>query len=339
VTRWTIDGLRARNGTFELGTIDLSLEPGGAIAVLGRSGAGKTTFLRALAGFLPVSAGRLLRDGSDVTREDPERRGVGYVPQGLGLFPHRSVERNVSFPLEVRGRTDAGARSREILGRFGLSELARRLPGSLSGGEAQRVALARAIAAEPELVLWDEPWQALDVEARAALLEVLRELREELRLPVLLVTHEPTLAFSVADRFLVLDQGAPSFHGSPADLLDRPVDPFTARFVGFENIYEPGALADGPTASLASWLRERSGAAGVAVPCPRPAAAGAWEGTVRTARPGPDGGAVRVRSGPLTVELRTGAGSPLPTAGERVRFDVDPKSVRALRGTGGGSPP
>lgn len=330
MTAWTVDALMAHLGPFELGPVDLRLAPGRTVAVLGRSGAGKTTLLRTIAGFVLPRSGRLTRAGVDVTRTAPEQRSIGYVPQGLGLFPHRTVERNVSFPLELRGRLDARPRSRELLARFGLTDLAKRYPAQLSGGEAQRVALARALAASPDLLLWDEPWQALDVEARHALAELLSELQATAPVPVLLVTHEPSLAFGLADEFLVLARGRPRFQGRPAELLARPVDGFTARFVGFENLFAPSALAGGGAGSLAAWLRDRSDGGDVAFPRPVLAGSGPWEGTVRAARPSPEGASVTVACGPLTVELRAPSSLGTPAVGARVRFDVDGPSVHAL---------
>ncbi len=336
MTRWTVEAVRSHLERFDLGPVDLTLAPGQVVAVLGSSGAGKTTLLRTLAGFLPLRSGRILRDGEDLGGRPPERRGLGYVPQGLGLFPHRTVERNVSYPLDVRGRTDGLLRSRELLARFGLSELARRYPSRLSGGERERVALARALAAEPELVLWDEPWQALDVEARYELGRVFEELGEVDRIPVVVVTHDPALAFSVADHFLVLRHGRTAFFGTPADLLARPIDPFTARFVGFENVFEPTALAREPPGSLGRWLADRAGGGGVAFARPRvelgPTFPGRWAGLVRSARPTPEGLALTVAVGGLSVALRSSppGGGRLPGAGENLRFDVEEKSLHLL---------
>ena len=336
MTHWSVEGLASRLDRFELGPVDLALEPGHVVAVLGRSGAGKTTLLRTLAGFLPVCSGRILRGGVDLTDWPPEHRGLGYVPQGLGLLPHRTVERNVGYPLEVRGRTDAPAQGRSMLERFGLTHLARRYPAQLSGGELERVALARALVAEPELVLWDEPWQALDVEARHQLSFVFEELRETAKVPVVVVTHDPALAFSIADSFLVLRNGRAGFQGPPSLLLDRPTDPFTARFVGYENIYDRSALDGGGPGSLPAWLRERAGPGGVAFPRPVPVLgpprSGAWEGVVRSARPTPEGLALTVAVGPLSVALRLPPplAPPLPSVGDRMRFDVEEKSVRPL---------
>ncbi len=336
MSHWSVEGVASHLDGFRLGPVDLALAPGQVVAVLGNSGAGKTTLLRTLAGFLPADAGRIVRDHTDLTDRPPEARRLGYVPQGLGLFPHRTVERNVSYPLEMRARLDARARAREMLDRFGLTELAHRYPARLSGGEAERVALARALAAEPELVLWDEPWQALDVEARHALGEVFEELREVARVPVVLVTHDPALAFSTADEFLVLRRGVPEFSGAPGELLARPIDPFTARFVGYENVYERAALVAPVAGPFAAWLAARTGPGGIAFARPfvhaAPATSGAWEGTVRAARPTPEGLAVAASVGGLSVALRLepGADGRLPSRGDRVRFDVEEKSLRSL---------
>ena len=336
MTRWSVERLTSRLERFELGPVDLTLGPGEVVAVLGASGAGKTTLLRTLGGFVPASSGRIAREGIDLTGWPPERRGLGYVPQGLGLFRHRTVERNVSYPLEIRGRTDALRESRALLERFGLGPLARRYPASLSGGELERVALARALAAEPELVLWDEPWQALDVEARHELSLVFEELRSAARMPVVVVTHDPGLAFSVADRFLVLRDGRVTFQGAPGELLEHPTDPFTARFVGYENLFDRAALTAGVPGSLEAWLLARSGPAGIAFPRPLlPTDAersGTWEGVVRSARPTPEGGAVAATVGSLSVALRLGTlpGARLPSLGDRVRFGVDETTVRPL---------
>ncbi len=133
---WRVEGLESGLTGFHLGPIDLALAPGHAVAVLGTSGAGKTTLLRTLAGFLPARHGRIYRDGTDITDWPPEERGLGYVPQGLGLLPHRTVEGNLRYPMEVRGRPDAALRASELLDRFRLRPLARRYPARLSGGSS-----------------------------------------------------------------------------------------------------------------------------------------------------------------------------------------------------------
>jgi len=336
MSHWVVEGLETDLDHFHLGPVDLALAPGTAVAVLGASGAGKTTLLRTLAGFLPARRGRVLRDGTDVSDWPPERRSLGYVPQGLGLLPHRTVAGNVRYPLELRSWDDPGPRTRELLERFHLTPLADRYPARLSGGEQQRVALARALAADPELIVWDEPWQALDVLARYELGLVLHDLRETERVPVVIVTHDPALAFSIADEFVVLRAGRVEEQCDAAALLAAPSDPFVARFVGFENVYDPESLGRGAPGSLRRWLLERAGPEGVAVPSPtiRSAADAApqWPGTVRSARPGPDGLTIEVVSDDLlvTVRLPPPVTAPLPALGSRVAFAIDPASVRPL---------
>lgn len=342
MSAWVVDGLESDLEGFRLGPVDLDLPPGAAVAVLGRSGAGKTTLLRTLAGFLPPRRGRILRDGTDVAGWLPERRGLGYVPQGLGLFPHRTVEGNVRYPLELRQRADAGPRTRALLERFGLADLARRRPTQLSGGEAQRVALARALAAEPELILWDEPWQALDVEARHELGLVLHELRATERIPVVIVTHDPSLAFSVADAFLLLNHGRVALASDATTLLDAPPDAFAARFVGFENVFDRPRLEAAAGAGLAGWLAERAGPEGIAFAAPAaglPGAPGRWTAVVRSARPTPHGVVLEAVADGLPLALRSPRrpNERPPGAGTTVGFDLDPDTLCPL-GRSGRSP-
>ena len=337
---WRVESVEADLDGFHLGPVDLALAPGRAVAVLGSSGAGKTTLLRTLAGFLPVRRGRILRDGTDISDWMPEERALGYVPQGLGLFPQRTVFGNVRYPMELRGRRDADARTEALLERFHLTKLRRRYPARLSAGEQQRVAIARALAAEPELVVWDEPWQALDVEARHELGTVLRELRETERVPVVVVTHDPALAFSLADSFLVLDHGRMRFSGGPTDLLEHPSDAFVARFVGYENVYDRESLEAGRDRPFPAWLLSEAGPGGVAVGnpevVPTTGVPSTWEGTVRSARPTPEGLSVELTVDTLMVTARLPRPWPatLPTVGDRLRFNVASAAVRRLEGVG-----
>jgi len=334
--QWTVEGLETQLDRFHLGPVDLRLAPGNAIAVLGMSGAGKTTLLRTLAGFLKLKRGRILRDGVDISRWLPEERDLGYVPQGLGLMPHRTVLRNVRFPLEIRGRADTNRRTQELLDQFRLGELADRYPSRLSGGEQQRVAIARALAADPGLIVWDEPWQGLDVLARYELGLVLHELRETQRIPMVIVTHDPSLAFSIADSFLVLSAGRVREQCDALALLRSPVDAFVARFLGFENVFERPALESGPPGSFRTWLLEHSGPEGVAFPSPTllsgPGTLPAWEGKVRSARPSPHGLVIEAVADNLVVTLRLPppVSPPLPALGTGLRFGLDPSTVHPL---------
>ncbi len=336
MTHWAVEGLETDLDRFHLGPVDLDLVPGRATAVLGTSGAGKTTLLRTLAGFLRPRRGRIVRDGIDISDWRPEERALGYVPQGLGLFPQRTVARNVRYPLELRGAPNAAARTQELLARFHLTALADRYPGRLSGGEQQRVAIARALAADPGLIVWDEPWQALDVIARYELGLVLHELRETDRIPIVVVTHDPSLAFSLADAFLVLHAGQVRTRCDAATLLRAPSDAFAARFVGYENVYDPGALEGGGPGGLRAWLRERAGPEGVAFATPDlpagPIAPPVWDGVVRRVRPGPGGLQVEVVSDGLIVTLRIPppVTAPLPAVGGRMRFGIGSSTAQPL---------
>ncbi|MCI4329663.1 MAG: ATP-binding cassette domain-containing protein [Thermoplasmata archaeon] len=333
---WVVQGLEADLDHFHLGPVDLTLAPGNAVAVLGASGAGKTTLLRTLAGFLRLRRGQILRDGVDISGWLPEERNLGYVPQGLGLFPHRTVARNIRYPMEIRDRAGAEERTKELLEQFRLTPLANRYPSRLSGGEQQRVALARALAADPGLIVWDEPWQGLDVLARYELGLVLHELRQAERVPMVVVTHDPTLAFSIADSFLVLRTGQVREQCDAATLLRAPADPFAARFVGFENVFDPEALAKGPPGSLRAFLRERSGSEGVAFASPSlgplPVGIVQWQGTVRSARPNPHGFTVEVLVDGLVISVRIPPpmAPPLPVLGDTVRFGIEPATVQPL---------
>lgn len=336
MTHWRARGLECRLNGFALGPLDLDLAEGGAVAVLGRTGAGKTTLLRSLAGFVPLSAGSLERDGRDCSRWPPEARGLGYVPQGLGLFPHRSVQRNLAFPHEVRRRTpETGGELTELIELFELAHLLRRFPSELSTGEQQRVALARALAADASLLLWDEPLSAMDVATRDDLLSVLRLVRDRRRTPILFVTHDPVAAFSLADRFLLLGRGRVEYSGPPAGLLARPVDRFAARFVGYENVLGPSDLAPGAPGPFATWLHRQAGPDGLAFPA-MPVGLdgpsdGAWRACLKRVEPHPDGWRLWGEVEGIAIRLSAPPDhGRVPLAGEEVRFDIPEDRLRPL---------
>ncbi len=336
-------GLKLTQGPFRLGPVEFDADPGEAIAIIGPSGAGKTTLLRAVAGFLPLDAGRVDIGGEDCTGLPPEARGLGYVPQGYALLPHRTVLQNVRYPQEIRGAADANERAWTMLRRFHLEALARAYPARLSGGERQRVAMARALAAEPRLLLWDEPLAALDAQAQDELLDLLRGVLDEERVPLLLVTHDPGTAFSLANRCLVLDAGRESFFGPLEDLLRRPPTAFVARFLGTENVYRPADL-EAPS-EFARWLAARSGGEGVCVPADRVAwsweSGAGWKASLVRLRRTPRGTelwadlqGVRVRA----VRPGDAAGPRAPPQGADVWIRVEESSLVPLEGDRHGSP-
>jgi len=243
-----------RRGGFTL-TVAFEVPPGQVVGLLGPNGAGKTTLLRALAGLTPVASGRVtlagqvVDDSGDGTFVPAARRPAGYVFQDYRLFPHLSVTENVAFSPRARGLGKAAARSaaRYWLGRLGLTDLAGRKPAELSGGQAQRVALARALAADPALLLLDEPLAALDARTR---LDVQAELRQHLADfagPCLLVTHDPLEALVLADRLLVLEDGRIVQDGTPARVARQPATGYVAKLVGL-NLY--AGRADGSVVTL-----------------------------------------------------------------------------------------
>jgi ABC-type Fe3+/spermidine/putrescine transport system ATPase subunit len=208
-------------------TLDIGLELEGFTVLLGSSGVGKTTLLKALAGLIAAT-------GAPYAGLPAHRRPVGYVPQGYALFPHLPVWRNVAFAIDGT-RAVRRARAAELLGLVGLADLAERDPRSLSGGQTQRVALARALAREPELLLLDEPTNALDPAARDQVLGELRALINRLGLPALVATHDANLA-AIGDHVAVLARGKIIQQGSPAELFDHPATAHVARLVGFQNL-------------------------------------------------------------------------------------------------------
>ena len=230
-------------GDFRL-DVSLRVAAGEVLGVLGPNGAGKTTLLRTLAGLQALTSGALQLGGRTLDDVDagtfvpPEHRPVGLVFQNYRLFPHLDVRDNVAFAPRSRGAGRRGSRTAADawLERLDLAGLAARRPHQISGGQAQRVALARALAAEPDLLLLDEPMAALDARTR---LEVRAQLRSHLAQfagPVLVITHDPLEAMVMADRLLVLEHGRIVQQGTPADVARRPATQYVARLVGL-NLY------------------------------------------------------------------------------------------------------
>lgn len=197
-----------------LGPVDLTVAPGEHVLVVGRSGSGKTTLLRAIAGLVRPASGRVALGGREASEGGrlalpPEERRIGYLFQGGALWPHMSVKRTLAFTCKQAGVPRARRKQRiaDLLAMVELEGFEKRMPGTLSGGEAQRVALARALAVEPEIVLLDEPLGPLDVELRGALLERLGALQGEFAWTTLHVTHDPGEAASLATRVLRIEDG------------------------------------------------------------------------------------------------------------------------------------
>ena len=239
-----LEGLSLRYGERRaLEAIDLTIPDGQLVSVLGPSGGGKTSLLRAIAGLERPSAGRITFDGRDLAGVPAHERGFGLMFQDYALFPHRDVAGNVGFGLRMAG-WDAGRlreRVAEMLALVGLPGAQGRSVAELSGGEQQRVALARALAPGPRLLMLDEPMGSLDRALRERLPMELRRILGGLGVTALYVTHDQEEAFGVADRAIVLHEGGIEADGSPEELWTRPPSGFVARFLGFRNV-APGEV-------------------------------------------------------------------------------------------------
>ncbi|HLZ93759.1 MAG TPA: ABC transporter ATP-binding protein [Candidatus Dormibacteraeota bacterium] len=236
----TLDAaVRLSLGALEL-DISLGVGDGEVVALLGPNGAGKTTLLRALAGLVPIETGHVRLDGEvleDTTTGryvPPEKRSIGFVFQDYLLFPHLNVLENVAFGLRSRGsaRAEAERAALRWLARVELAERARSKPSELSGGERQRVALARALAADPRVLLLDEPLSALDATTRASVRRDLKSHLSSFRGVRLMVTHDPLEAAILADRLVVMENGKHVQTGTPVEVTERPRSRYVADLVG-----------------------------------------------------------------------------------------------------------
>ena len=227
--------------------LDLSLQRGHIGCLLGASGCGKTTILRAIAGFEPLRAGRICLGGRVISAPDkaiePQDRHVGMMFQDYALFPHLSVEGNIAFGLRRWEKSRRQARVQALLELVGLRDARQRFPHESSGGQQQRVALARALAPEPELLLLDEPFSNLDVDTRERLAFEVRDILKKTGHTALLVTHNQAEAFAIADRIGVMHCGSIVQWDTPYALHHAPATPFVADFVKREALMAQRARA------------------------------------------------------------------------------------------------
>ena len=217
-----------------LDDVSIAVQPGSLTALLGPSGSGKSTLLRSIAGLERPDSGRVFLGDRDVTEERPQQRGIGFVFQHYAAFKHMTVRDNVAFGLKVRKRPKAEIADKvgELLRVVGLEGYQGRYPSQLSGGQRQRMALARALAVDPEVLLLDEPFGALDAKVRAELRTWLRRLHEQVDVTTVLVTHDQEEALDVADRIAIMDAGRIVQDGSPRELYDQPATPWVMGFLG-----------------------------------------------------------------------------------------------------------
>src|SRR5438128_2112083 len=232
--------IEARNVSKRFGDFaaldDVSIEvaSGSLTALLGPSGSGKSTLLRVIAGLERPDTGEVFISGKEATALAPQKRGVGFVFQHYAPFKHMTVWENVAFGLRIRRRPKAEIRARveQLLELVQLAGLGRRYPTQLSGGQRQRMALARALAPEPEVLLLDEPFGALDARVRAELRAWLLRLHDEMHVTTVFVTHDQEEALELSDRIVVLNKGRVEQVAPPRELYDEPANPFVMSFVG-----------------------------------------------------------------------------------------------------------
>ena len=231
----TVTGASKRYGDFSaLDNVDFVVPTGSLTALLGPSGSGKSTLLRAIAGLDTPDSGTITINGRDVTGVPPQRRGIGFVFQHYAAFKHLTVRDNVAFGLKIRKlpKTEIKDKVDNLLEVVGLAGFQTRYPNQLSGGQRQRMALARALAVDPQVLLLDEPFGALDAKVREDLRAWLRRLHDEVHVTTVLVTHDQSEALDVADRIAVLNKGRIEQVGTPAEVYDSPANPFVMSFLG-----------------------------------------------------------------------------------------------------------
>ncbi|WP_256760725.1 sulfate/molybdate ABC transporter ATP-binding protein [Cohnella sp. WQ 127256] len=243
-----VSGLYKKFGDFQAVTdVNFEIEKGQLIGLLGPSGGGKTSILRMLAGLESVDKGDIVFHGKRVNDLPPQERGIGFVFQNYALFKHMTVEGNIAFGLEVKKWSKAKIKDRvaELVELTGLSGFEKRYPHQLSGGQRQRVAFARALAPEPQLLLLDEPFAAIDAKIRHELRSWLRDMIDRLGITSIFVTHDQDEAIEVADQIMIINKGRLEQKGTPWEIYKNPQSPFVAEFIGESTIVEDASSLRG----------------------------------------------------------------------------------------------
>lgn len=236
-----LDSVNKAFGDFTaLEDINLNVEKGEFVTFLGPSGSGKTTTLMIIAGFEDATRGAITIEGQSLAGLAPQERNIGIVFQNYALFPHKTAEENVYFPLQMRGvkKAEGLKKAADMLELVGLEGFAHRYPKELSGGQQQRVALARALVFEPDLLLLDEPLGALDKNLREAMQIEIKRIQKRLGVTTIFVTHDQTEAMSMSDRIVVFSNGNIEQAAPPLDVYHKPSTRFVADFIGESNLFE-----------------------------------------------------------------------------------------------------
>ncbi|WP_189587774.1 ABC transporter ATP-binding protein [Mesorhizobium sp. M3A.F.Ca.ET.201.01.1.1] len=332
-------------GHVALHDINLDIQPGEFLSILGPSGSGKSTILKLIAGFERPTQGVITLDGEDVTLVPANRRDVNTVFQSYALFPHMTVAENVAYPLKVRSRPRAeiAGRVEDALRLVALEGFAGRLPEELSGGQRQRAALARALIGRPRVLLLDEPLSALDMRLRIQMQEVLTRLHEELKLTFVFVTHDQGEALSMSDRIAVVMDGSIIEVDAPSQLYWRPRHRQVASFLGHSNLVHGVIDAEGSNfAARDSRLKMRLAEKHHPGPC---TAAIRAEALIIHPVPGPGMVAahvkrmifhgatteVRVDIGEEVVAFHRGTPSRMLSIGDTIGLEIDLDGVSILR--------
>ncbi|MGI8504679.1 MAG: sulfate/molybdate ABC transporter ATP-binding protein [Hassallia sp.] len=234
-----VENVSKQFGSFKaVDDVNLEIKSGSLVALLGPSGSGKSTLLRLISGLEMPDSGKIFLTGKDATYQNVQDRNIGFVFQHYALFKHLTVRKNVSFGLELRKAPKAKIKARveQLLELVQLSGLGDRYPSQLSGGQRQRVALARALAVEPNVLLLDEPFGALDAKVRKDLRAWLRRLHDEVHVTTVFVTHDQEEAMEVSDEIVVMNKGRVEQVGKPAEIYDHPASAFVMSFIGPVNV-------------------------------------------------------------------------------------------------------
>ncbi|SCY65467.1 ABC transporter ATP-binding protein [Rhizobium sp. NFACC06-2] len=341
-----LSGVNKYYGAFHaLKNINLSIKKGTFVALVGPSGCGKSTLLRSLAGLETISAGDMRIAGTLMNGVPPRKRDVAMVFQSYALYPHMTVEENLTYSLRMRGVAKAEARkaAEEVAATTGLSKLMKRYPRELSGGQRQRVAMSRAIIRNPQAFLFDEPLSNLDAALRVHMRKEIRALHDRLHATSVYVTHDQIEAMTMADHVVVMRDGVIEQQGTPLELYDRPVNRFVAGFIGSPamNFIPATVSPDGAALQLRFGEGEPQQSIGNPASLPpgkdvivgirpehiRPAAAAGVALTLPVSAVETTGSATFLTTGTSTELVIAVQGRSAVKAGETIGLDIDPSDM------------